>query len=206
MKESFQDNFVFDMDAMKAAGSECRSAAVETSTMCTTTTTKAKELVAYGLEMKAALEVFSDGIDMEDFTTLHGILDQDKMNNALTLANEMDELALSCANHSVRMIESIDAGIETLPDILEKNVDKRMENAQSKGSQEGDAEIPDLEEGLRTPNLVEDLRALKNCATKVCRPSRPLSKSRYPTLSTCRCPNSSTRCQHRRHPRGRHDR
>mmetsp|Transcript_10475 Transcript_10475/g.22747 ORF Transcript_10475/g.22747 Transcript_10475/m.22747 type:complete len:336 (+) Transcript_10475:140-1147(+) len=148
--DSIKQNLAIDIKGMKQAGAECHSAARETSTICTTTTSKAGQLVAFGLEMKSALDGFSDGIDTHDFAAIGNVLASDKMRGALSLASEMDDLAIECTKQSVKMIDTIDTGIETLPDILEKNLDKRMENAKQKGSKEGDPDIPNLEEDVRS--------------------------------------------------------
>lgn len=148
--DSIKQNLAIDIKGMKQAGAECHSAARETSTICTTTTSKAGQLVAFGLEMKSALDGFNDGIDAQDFAAIGNVLASDKMRGALSLASEMDDLAIKCAKQSVKMIDTIDTGIETLPDILEKNLDKRTENAKQKGSKEGDPDIPNLEEDVRS--------------------------------------------------------
>ena len=142
--------------------SQCRQRNVS---ICTTTTSKARLLVAVGVEMKEALDGFNDGIDLQDFAAVGTILTSDKMQNALALATEMDDLAIECARQSVTMIDTIDSGIQTLPDILEKRVDKRMENAKAKGSKEGDPEVPNLE---------DDVRALEDAAKSV-RAANPMN-------------------------------
>lgn len=55
--------------------------------------------------------------------------------------------------------------VATSADILEKNLDKRMENAKQKGSKEGDPEIPNLE---------ADVRALED-ATRDVQSANPLN-------------------------------
>ncbi|KAL7554581.1 hypothetical protein ACHAWF_019043 [Thalassiosira exigua] len=165
IKDSLKDNFFLDIKGIKSAGAECHVTAKETSQICTTTTSKASQLITYGCEMKAALDGFSDGVDAQDFAAIGAILTSDKIHTVLSLASEMDDLAISCARQSSKMIDAIDAGIETLPDILEKNVDKRMENAKQDGSKEGDPEIPNLE---------NDVRALEDTARCV-RQSNPIN-------------------------------
>ena len=149
VKDSIKQNLAIDIKGIKQAGAECHSAARETSTICTTTTSKAGQLVGFGLEMKSALDGFSDGIDAQDFAAIGAVLGSDKMRGALSLATEMDDLAIACAKQSVKMIDTIDTGIETLPDVLEKNLDKRMDNAKEKGSKEGDPDIPNIEGDVR---------------------------------------------------------
>ena len=151
LKDSLKDNLQFDIRGIKNAGSNCHAAAKETSQICTQTTSKASTLVGLGLEMKAALDGLADGkIDAKDMTAISTLVGSDKVGLALSLATEMDDLALACARQSVAMIDTIDAGIETLPDLFEKNLNKRMESAREKGSKEGDPDVPNLEADVRS--------------------------------------------------------
>ena len=159
LQASLKDNLQFDIRGIKDAGSNCHTAARETSAICAQTTSKASTLVGLGLEMKAALDGLADGkIDAQDMTAIATLVGSDKVGTALSLATEMDDLALSCARQSVAMIDTIDAGIETLPDLFEKNLNRRMENAREKGSKEGDPDIP---------NLDADVRSLEDIARNV---------------------------------------
>lgn len=150
VKDSLKQHLAIDIDGIKQAGKECFAAARETSTICTTTASKATQLVAFGVEMKTALDGFNDGIDANAFAGLGTILSGDKMRPALSLAGEMDDLAITCAEQSVKMIDTIDTGIETLPDVLEKNLDKRMDKAKENGSKDGDPEVPNMEDNVRS--------------------------------------------------------
>eukprot|EP00521_Asterionellopsis_glacialis_P013212 CAMPEP_0195300726 /NCGR_PEP_ID=MMETSP0707-20130614/28016_1 /TAXON_ID=33640 /ORGANISM="Asterionellopsis glacialis, Strain CCMP134" /LENGTH=308 /DNA_ID=CAMNT_0040363499 /DNA_START=65 /DNA_END=988 /DNA_ORIENTATION=- len=165
VKDAVKDNFAVDVNGIKNAGRECHTAAKETSTMCTTTTTKSIQLLSFGVEMKSALDGLNNGIDVQHIASLRNVLNRDKMSNALDLASEMDDLALSCAQQSAKMIDTIDSGIQTLPNILGKNLDRRLEHAKEKGGKDSDPELPDLE---------QDLVALEETAKGV-RSSNPLS-------------------------------
>lgn len=151
LKDSLKDNLQIDARGIKSAGSNCHAAARETSEICAQTTSKASKLVGLGLEMKAAVDGLSDGkIGAQDVAAVATLVGSDKVGMALSLATEMDDLALSCARKSVNMIDAIDAGIETLPDLFEKNLNKRMENAREKGAKEGDPDVPNLEADMRS--------------------------------------------------------
>lgn len=115
VKDSIKQNLAIDVKGIKQAGSECHAEARETSTICATTTTKAGQLISLVGEMKAALDGFNDGIDAQDFAAIGTVLGSDKLRGALSLASEMDDLAIACAKQSVKMIDTIDTGIETLP-------------------------------------------------------------------------------------------
>jgi len=150
VKDTLKEHLDINVDGIKQAGNECCTAARETSKICTTTVSKAVKLVAFSLEMKHVLDGFRDGIDANDLDALGKILGGDKMNPAVSLAREMDDLALACTEQSVKMIDTMDKGIKILPDVLEDNLDKRMEKAKEDGYKDEDPELPDIEESVRT--------------------------------------------------------
>lgn len=160
IKDSLTDSLSIDIHGMKVAGGTCHKAACETSTICNTTICKARQLIDFGVEMKTALELLNDGIDASDVVAVAKVVSSDRMSAALGLASEMDDLALACVNQSVKMIDSIDVGIETLPDVIEKQIDKRMDRAKEKGSKEGDPELPNLEPDIR--DLEETVKAVQD--------------------------------------------
>jgi len=134
-----------DIDGMKQAASDCYNSAREATTICDTTTSKATDMISFGTEMKSALAGFTDGVDSTDITTLSRVVTGDKLTAALKTVTEMDDLALACVNQSLKMIDSIGAGVESLPDILEKKIDKRIETAKQNGSDDGDPELQNLD-------------------------------------------------------------
>jgi len=138
-----------DIDGMKQAGGDCYNSSREAATICDTTTSKATEIIDFGLEMKSALAGFTDGVDSKDITAISRVVTGDKLTAALKTVTEMDDLALACVNQSLKMIDSIGAGVDSLPDILEKKIDHRMENAKQKGSNDGDSELQDLDTDCR---------------------------------------------------------
>lgn len=138
-----------DFDSIKQAGGDCYNAARETTIICNTTISKTTDTINFGHEMKSALGAFNDGIDVEDFTTISGVMTSDKLTVALKTALEMDDLALACVNQSLKMIDSIGAGIDSLPDVLEKRIDQRMEAAKQNGSNDGDSEPRNLDTDCR---------------------------------------------------------
>jgi hypothetical protein len=86
MKDSLTDSLSIDIHGRsrksKAAGGTCHRAACETSTICNTTISKARQLIDFGVEMKTALEVFNDGIDASDIVVVARVVNSDRMSAA----------------------------------------------------------------------------------------------------------------------------
>ena len=152
---------------MKRAGGQCARTAKETSELCETTISKARQMVDFGMEIKSTLDDLSGGggsghsarsvIDASRFETIQELISGDKMKAAWNLATEMDDLALNCVNQSIKMIDSIEQGIETLPDIFENRIDQNMEQAKLEGSKESDPQLRDI-----TPDVEELQLTVKN--------------------------------------------
>lgn len=160
--ELIDDNFdkpiIIDIKGIKRAGGECHTTARETSELCDETVTKAREMVDFGLEIKSTLDGFDGGISASTFAIIKDLIDGDKMRAAMSLAGELDDLALACVEKSVAMIEAMERGIDTLPDVIENRVENRMEAAFEEGGKEGDPELPDIE---------PDVRELETCVDGV---------------------------------------
>ena len=143
---------------MKRAGAKCADTAQETSTLCDTTVTKARQMVEFGMAMnQTLLDVDEGGLSANKFATIQGLCSGDKLKSAWKLATELDDLAIQCVNQSVEMIDSIEKGIETLPDIFEDRIDQNLEQATKEGSRQGDPELRDI-----SPDMEELERAVKN--------------------------------------------
>mmetsp|Transcript_3949 Transcript_3949/g.4290 ORF Transcript_3949/g.4290 Transcript_3949/m.4290 type:complete len:321 (+) Transcript_3949:146-1108(+) len=137
-----------DINGVKCAGRDCYNAASETTKICDTATSKACEIIEFGIEVKSAFGKFDNSketgnrdIPAPSTRAITG----GQMLSVLETAMEMDELALACVEQSIKMIDYVSAGIESLPDILEKRIERRMETAQRNGSVETDPELPDLD-------------------------------------------------------------
>jgi len=143
---------VVDINGIKQAGCDCYNSASETTTICDTTKSKTTEMINFGLEMKSAMSAFTDGAGTRgsrDITAVSRAISTDDLTAALKTVTEMDDLALACVNQSLKMIDSINAGVDSLPDVLEKSIDRRMENAKQNGSDDGDPALLDLDEDCR---------------------------------------------------------
>jgi chemotaxis regulatin CheY-phosphate phosphatase CheZ len=162
--DKIEKPIILDIKGMKQAGGECAKEARKTSRLCTTTVSKAQQMVEFGKSLQQTLEEVSDGdnkISAETFATIKDLIDGDQMKASWKLATELDDLALKCVEHSVRMIDSMEKGIDTLPDILEDRLDNKMEQAQREGSRDGDPELrdvsPDIEQLEKAVKEVEEV-------------------------------------------------
>lgn len=151
---------IIDIKGIKRAGSAVYETSRETSDLCNTTIDKASEVVAFGLELKETLDGLSaDGtLDASKFEVIKDLVDGDRIRAATALAAELGGLALQCVDKSQDMMEAIEQGIDTLPDIIEDRIEDKMGRAAEKGGKEGDPDLPDVETHSRElETLVADV-------------------------------------------------
>ena len=158
--DDMEKPIILDIKGMKRAGKHCGETARSTTELCTTTVSKAKQMVDFGMELKTTLlEQGEDGkgLSADKFATIQELCSGEKIKSALAIATELDDLAIECVNQSTEMIDSIEKGIETLPDIIEDRLDNNLEQASKEGSRDGDPELRDV-----SPDVDQLERAVQN--------------------------------------------
>lgn len=90
---------------LKESGKECYQLASETTELCETTQTRGQEMIDFGSEITETLHGFSTKMDADTLETIKDLMDGDRLKSAMDLAKDMDDIALSCVEKSVKMIE-----------------------------------------------------------------------------------------------------
>mmetsp|Transcript_25800 Transcript_25800/g.38944 ORF Transcript_25800/g.38944 Transcript_25800/m.38944 type:complete len:582 (+) Transcript_25800:90-1835(+) len=149
-----------DIGGMRRAGSSCHQNALETTELCNETVQKAREMVDFGLEIKATLTNLggNNNMDVSALATIKDLIGGNQMKAAMSLAGEMDDLALRCVEKSNAMIKSMNDAVVALPDALEEHIEDKVDAAQNKGAREGDPELPDIQ---------PDIEELGRCVTAI---------------------------------------
>ena len=109
---------------IQTAGAECCTSARETSGLATITIAKATELVTFGQELSSTLQdvcrtsssksgstTTTRALDASKFATIMDLVDGDKIKASMTLAHELSELSVKCADKSQDMIASMERGV-----------------------------------------------------------------------------------------------
>jgi hypothetical protein len=149
--EDIDKPIIIDIKGITRAGSDCYNAAKDTSELCITTIERAKEMVSFGDEIKSTLSSFATGggVNADTFQTIQDLVDGDQVKAATALAADMDKIALECVDKSVKMIESMERGVDALPDFVESRVENKMDAAAEKGARDGDPEFPNVDQDVR---------------------------------------------------------
>lgn len=105
-------------------GTECYTLAKETTELCLETKARGKEMVEFGEEITSTLRGFSSKMDVDTLETIKDLMDGDRLRESMELCKEMDDIALSCVDKSVRMMDIMEDTLDSVPDSLQKVITK----------------------------------------------------------------------------------
>ncbi|CAB9527464.1 expressed unknown protein [Seminavis robusta] len=138
-------------------GSECYQLAVETSELCETTQQRGNDMIEFGSEITETLHGFSTKMDVETLETIKDLMDGDRLRESMQLAKDMDDIALSCVDKSVRMMEIMEETMDTVPPPIQKMINKMAGNDDAEAIQEKERSMEILS------TLDQDLDDVKFC-------------------------------------------
>ena len=131
---------------LKEASVECHGIAKETVELCDSMNSKATIMLELGAEIKATLEGFRDGgMDASALATIRDLIAGEKMKTAMALAQDMDDVALECVDKSVQMINVMERGVDSLPDVVQL----AMDEAAKKGGRDDDPELTSVDKDMQ---------------------------------------------------------
>ena len=143
------------LQTVQAKGQECVHASSETIAICDATQEKREQMIAFASEIQSTLSNFSSGKnDASVLETIRDLTDGEKVRHAMELAKGLDEAALACVEKSTIMIEAMEQGVDSLPDVVQKALEAATGDA---GGDDDDDEEEELLKGLE--NDMEDIRA-----------------------------------------------
>lgn len=142
---------------LQDSGKECYQLAKETTELCETTQTRGQEMIDFGSEIKDTLHGFSSKMDAETLETIKDLMDGDRLKSAMALAEDMDDIALSCVEKSVRMIEIMEDTMDSVPDVLEGFMNKAA------GPDDAEAQLAQERSLGVLSTLDQDVEDVKSC-------------------------------------------
>jgi hypothetical protein len=100
-------------------------------------------------------------MDVETLETIKDLMDGDRLRESMKLAKDMDDIALSCVDKSVRMMEIMEDAMDAVPDPVQRMITKAAgrDDIASRKNQEKTREV------LST--LDQDLDDVKSCVKAV---------------------------------------
>ena len=135
-----------------ARRTEC--SARDTMEICASTQSKREQMIAFADEILATLQAMP-GHDASILDTIKDLTDGEKVLAAKELASGLDVAALECVKKSTEMIDAMDEGVDSLPQILQDMIDQ---------------DDDDDDDGIDTSLLQDvekDLGDVKQCITSI---------------------------------------
>jgi hypothetical protein len=111
------------IDTLSKSSTRCYQLSRETSELCHTTQAKGHEMIAFGSDIQTTLADFDGKMDPNTLETIKDLMDGDKLREAMTLAQDMRALAVSCVEKSVEMAKQMENVLDSIPDVLERAMD-----------------------------------------------------------------------------------
>lgn len=151
-----QPQSLSDLSSMKASISECYASSKETVELCTSTLATGKSLVSCGEEIQNSLVGAASEISAESFAVIADLIDGDKSREAKDLAVTMKDKSTECISLSIKMIKSLEASVDALPDVIENYIEKKAEQSITDG-------VLTAEERSMAAGIEDDAEELTAC-------------------------------------------
>lgn len=110
--------------AIQERGSACSQLASETVELCITTQSKSQQMIDFGRDIQSSLEGFRGTMDASALETIKDLTDGAKLEQAKSIAQGLDQIALDCIDKSVQMIDLMEDSMDALPDSVEGMIEE----------------------------------------------------------------------------------
>jgi len=148
------------VNAIQERGSQCAQLATETVDLCQTTQSKSQQMIAFGKDIQSSLEGFSGagGMDASALETIKDLTDGAKLQEAKSLAQGLDTIAIGCIDKSVQMMDLMEDSMDALPDSVEGMIE---DYAKQLDADNGDTDEAQAQASLR--GIDQDLDDVQSC-------------------------------------------
>jgi len=145
---------------LQAVGSKCQVTARETVEICDSANEKRQQMIDFATEIQSTLSSLQDQEqDASILETIKELTDGDKVKAAMELAQGLDVAALSCVDKSIEMIDTMEDGMDSLPEMMQKAIEKAAESSEQDDDEEEDEDL------LKT--LDRDIEDVKTCIVSI---------------------------------------
>lgn len=120
---------------LKGIAQRTETAARETREICVSTATKRQDMIAFADEIMSTLQKLpqADGGGASSLLdTIKELTDGEKVLAAKELASGLDTAAKSCVTKSIEMIDAMDEGVDSLPQVLQDMIEKEDDKVDDK--------------------------------------------------------------------------
>jgi hypothetical protein len=137
---------------------QCHDTARETVEICSATEDKRQAMIDFASEIQSTLSGLKDA-DASVLETIKQLTDGQRIESAIALAQGLDETAVQCVEKSIKMIDAMEDGMDSLPDIVQKAI----EHAAGSDDDEGDEDDDSDDDIDLLKDLDRDIADVKTC-------------------------------------------
>ena len=140
--------------------------------LCTSTLAAGNDLVDHGESIQRSLTGAATNLNAESFAVIADLIDGDTVKEARSLAETLKDKSEECISLSVEMVTSLEQSIDALPDVIEKYVEGKADeavegeiSAEERDLADVDSDVKDLSDcidAIENLNLVTAIEAGNN--------------------------------------------
>uniref|UniRef100_A0A7S3L528 Uncharacterized protein n=1 Tax=Amphora coffeiformis TaxID=265554 RepID=A0A7S3L528_9STRA len=145
------------MEKVKSIAGRTETAAKETMEICESTQTKREQMISFADEILSTLKSLP-GQDAFILDTIKELTDGEKVLAAKELASGLDVAAQECVKKSIEMIDTMDEGVDSLPQMLQDMIEKEHD--------EDDDDDDDIDTSI-IKDVEKDLEDVKTCIKSI---------------------------------------
>ena len=105
---------------LQTKGQECATYSRECIDICESTAEKREQMIAFASEIQSTLT----NLDASALETIQQLTDGSKVRQAMELAKGLDQAALQCVDKSIQMMDTMEDGMELLPEMVQSALEK----------------------------------------------------------------------------------
>ena len=146
---------------LQTKGQECATYSRECIDICESTAEKREQMIAFASEIQSTLTNLSQ--DASALETIQQLTDGSKVRQAMELAKGLDQAALQCVDKSIQMMDTMEDGMELLPEMVQSALEKIAND------DDDDDDEDDVEDQARAllNGLEQDFQDVKTCINAI---------------------------------------
>jgi chromosome segregation ATPase len=146
---------------LKETASQCNDTARETVEICSATEDKHQAMIDFASEIQSTLSGLKDA-DASVLETIKQLTDGQRIESAIALAQGLDETAIQCVEKSIKMIDTMEDGMDSLPEVVQKAIEHAAGSDDDDGDDgdDGDDDDDDID---MLKDLDRDIADVKTC-------------------------------------------
>lgn len=143
---------------LNETASQCHDTARETVEICSATEGKRQAMIDFASEIQSTMSGLKNA-DASVLETIKQLTDGQRIESAIALARGLDETAIQCVEKSIKLIDTMEDGMDSLPEVVQKAI----EHAAGSDDDDGDDDHDGHEDIDLLKDFDRDIADVKTC-------------------------------------------